>query len=295
MPRNLLALLQTFWLFCCWFVAALMGSILMNSTAAVLGIQNWQELLEKIKAGEALEQINTIKIISLVGHLTAYTLPAIVFSIIIKGTKFFNFLYLDKIPGFGSLILIFIAIICVYPAALWIAYLNINLLPENMIAKDTLLFEQRLMQMSSPTDLIMNILLLGFVAGIGEELLYRGALQQTLVRLVGNIHLAVWATAILFSITHFQPEGLVPRILMGAFLGYLFIWTASLWSSVIAHICFNSLQVLIFYFFVDAEKMGSIYQKPDFSIILTIILLGLFIFASFMIWKNNKGRQLKLE
>jgi len=294
MPDKLLVLLETFWLFCCWFVGALLGAMLMQLTASAFGIGNWQNLISEIKAGAALEHINTIKIISIVGHLTAYSLPALVFALIIKGKKFHSLLLLDKNPGFRNIPLIIIAILCVYPAILWIAYFNINLLPAHMIAKDTLIFEQRLMQMNSPTDLLLNIVLLGLVAGVGEELLYRGAIQQLFVRFGRNIHLAVWSTALLFSITHFQPEGLIPRMLMGAFLGYLCFWTGSLWSSIIAHISFNSLQVLIFYYFIDAEKLSSIYQQPDFSFLLTIILIGIFIFVSFLIWKINKGRQLKL-
>jgi hypothetical protein len=164
-----------------------------------------------------------------------------------------------------------------------------------MIAKDTLLFQQRLMQMNSPTDLLLNIVLLGLVAGIGEELLYRGVIQRLIGNYAKNMHLAVWATALFFSITHFQPEGLLPRFLMGAFLGYLCVWTGSLWSSIIAHISFNSIQVFIFYCFIDSEKIGSIYQKPDFSLLLTIILMGIFIFASFLIWKINRKRQLNFE
>jgi membrane protease YdiL (CAAX protease family) len=191
--------------------------------------------------------------------------------------------------------LVIIAIIAVYPAALWIAYMNINILPSSMIAEDTLMFEQRLMQMNSQTDLLLNILLLGFVAGVGEELLYRGVIQRLISQYNSSFHFAVWTTALLFSITHFQPEGFIPRFLMGAFLGYLFVWTGSLWASILAHICFNSIQVFIFYYFVDQKKIGSIYEKPDFSPILSIILLGIFIFASFLIWKINKGRQLKIE
>jgi membrane protease YdiL (CAAX protease family) len=138
-------------------------------------------------------------------------------------------------------------------------------------------------------------MLLGLVAGIGEELLYRGVIQRLIGNYAKNMHLAVWATALVFSITHFQPEGLLPRFLMGAFLGYLCVWTGSLWSSIIAHISFNSIQVFIFYNFIDSEKIGSIYQKPDFSILLTIILTGIFIFASFLIWKINIKRQLNFE
>ena len=295
MPDKLLRLRQTFWFFSCWFGATILGAFLMQITASALGIGNWQHLISKIKEGEFLEHINSIKIISIIGHLSAYTLPAIVFAIIVKGKRFYSLLRLDKNPGLINIPLILIAIIAVYPAALWIAYLNINILPEGMIAEDTLMFEQRLMQMNSQTDLLLNILLLGFVAGVGEELLYRGVIQRLILQYNNNFHLAVWSTALLFSLTHFQPEGLLPRFLMGAFLGYLFVWTGSLWASIMAHICFNSIQVIIFYYFVDHNKIGSIYQKPDFSPILSVFLLGIFIFASFLIWKINKRKQLKIE
>lgn len=295
MPDKLLRLRQTFWFFSCWFGGTILGALLMQLCASAFGIGNWQQLISKISDGESLEHINSIKIISIIGHLAAYSLSAIVFAVIIKGKKFYSLLLLDKNPGLLTIPLILLAIIAAYPTALWIAYLNINLLPANMIAEDTLLFQQRLMQMNSLTDLLLNIMLLGLVAGIGEELLYRGVIQRLIGNYAKNMHLAVWATALVFSITHFQPEGLLPRFLMGAFLGYLCVWTGSLWSSIIAHISFNSIQVFIFYNFIDSEKIGSIYQKPDFSILLTIILTGIFIFASFLIWKINIKRQLNFE
>jgi membrane protease YdiL (CAAX protease family) len=242
-----------------------------------------------------LEHINNIKIISIISHLAAYSIPAIVFANIISGKNFHRFLKLDKNPGWVNIPLIIVAIFAIYPTALWIAYLNIQLLPANMIAEDTLIFQQRLMQMNNPSDLMLNILLVGFVASIGEELLFRGIIQRFFARYSNNLHLAIWATALLFSLTHFQPEGFIPRFLMGALLGYFFVWTGSLWASILAHFCFNSMQVLIFYFFVDSKKIASIYQKPDFSLLLSIILTGIFIFACYILWKINRDRQLKID
>jgi membrane protease YdiL (CAAX protease family) len=189
--------------------------------------------------------------------------------------------------------LIIICLIAVYPLALWIAYININLLPEHLVAEDTLVFEQRLMQMNSVGDLLLNLLLLGFVAGIGEELLFRGVLQRFIAQYSKSLHVAVWGTAILFSLIHFQPEGFVPRFLLGALLGYIFVWTGNLWASIIGHISFNSIQVLLFYYVVDIKKMESVYQKPDFSIVFTLLSILIFIFACFALWKLNEAQSLK--
>jgi membrane protease YdiL (CAAX protease family) len=286
---------QLFIFLCCWFGGTVLSVILVQLVAKGLGIGDFGNLISKIIAGEYLEHINNIKIISIISHLAAYSIPAIVFANIISGKNFHRFLKLDKNPGWVNLPLIIVAIFAIYPTALWIAYLNIQLLPANMIAEDTLIFQQRLMQMNNPSDMMLNILLVGFVASIGEELLFRGIIQRFFARYSNNFHLAIWATALLFSLTHFQPEGFIPRFLMGALLGYFFVWTGSLWASILAHFCFNSMQVLIFYFFVDSKKIASIYQKPDFSLLLSIILTGIFIFACYILWKINRDRQLKID
>jgi membrane protease YdiL (CAAX protease family) len=286
---------QLFILFCCWFGGAFISLYLVLFMSTWMGIEDFNILMSKIIAGESLEKLNNFKIIHTIAHLTAYSLPAIVFAIIMRGKNFHRLLTLDKNPGLINTPFIIVAIIAIYPAALWIAYLNIKLLPANLIAADTLILQQRLMQMNNSSDLMFNILLLGFVASIGEELLFRGIIQRFFAQYSKNVHLAIWATALLFSLTHFQPEGFVPRFLMGALLGYFFAWTGSLWASILAHFCFNSIQVFIFYFFIDSKKIASIYQKPDFSLLLSIILTGIFIFACYILWKINRDRRLKIE
>jgi len=267
--------------------------LMMQTIAASLGVGDFTHLLTKIKEGEFLEHINTVKIVSMVGHFCSYTVSTIAFAYLIYRQAFPKYLLLTKSPGILNIPLIIISLIAVYPIALWIAYLNINLLPEHLVAEDTLLFEQRLMQMNSVGDLLLNLLLLGFIAGIGEELLFRGVLQRFIAQYSKNLHIAVWGSAMLFSLIHFQPEGFVPRFLLGVLLGYIFVWTGSLWASIIGHVTFNSAQVLLFYYVVDIRKMESVYQKPDFSIAFTLLSSLIFIFACFLLWKLNKERALK--
>lgn len=44
-----------------------------------------------------------------------------------------------------------------------------------------------------------------------------------------NAHAAIWLTTAIFSAVHLQFYGFVPRMLLGAALGYLFWLTGSIW------------------------------------------------------------------
>lgn len=101
----------------------------------------------------------------------------------------------------------------------------------------------RLMSGTSAGDLILSILIVGVLTGFSEELFFRGALQPLLATM-SNRHAAVWSTAFIFSAVHLQFFGFVPRLLMGAYFGYLVLWSGSLRLSMLAHILNNSLVVL---------------------------------------------------
>lgn len=71
----------------------------------------------------------------------------------------------------------------------------------------------------------MNIIIIAIMAGIGEELMFRGVIQKILIGWTKNIHLGILYTAIIFSAIHFQFYGFVPRMILGMVLGYLYIWS----------------------------------------------------------------------
>ena len=92
--------------------------------------------------------------------------------------------------------------------------------------------------------MIMNILVIGVLTGIGEEFFFRGALQRMLEHCKVNPHIAIWTAAIVFSLLHFQFFGFVPRVLLGAWFGYLYRWSGSIWVNSFAHALNNSLVIL---------------------------------------------------
>jgi membrane protease YdiL (CAAX protease family) len=88
---------------------------------------------------------------------------------------------------------------------------------------------------------IFNLIVIAIAAAVTEEFLFRGALLRIIQRKTQNYHLAIWIVAIVFSAIHFQFYGFVPRLLLGAYLGYLVYWTKNIWIPIVAHFFYNAV------------------------------------------------------
>ncbi len=106
---------------------------------------------------------------------------------------------------------------------------------------------QRMLDMKGTSDYITNILVIGFIASIAEEFFFRGLIQKLLCNWTKNIHAGIILTAIFFSIMHFQISGMITRLILGLFLGYLLAWSGSLWLPVLVHIFNNSMIITVIY------------------------------------------------
>jgi uncharacterized protein len=102
---------------------------------------------------------------------------------------------------------------------------------------------------SSTGDFLMGVLVIALLPGIGEELVFRGMIQPELQRWTRNPHAAIWITAIIFSAFHMQFFGFVPRMLLGALFGYLYVWSGNLLFPMIAHFVNNGFSVWMIYLY----------------------------------------------
>ncbi len=137
--------------------------------------------------------------------------------------------------------------------------------------------------MESPGTLLLNIVLIALIPAIGEELLFRGAVQRILSEWTKNKHWGIWISALLFSALHLQFYGFIPRMLMGAVLGYSLLWTGSLWVPICGHFVNNASAVLLSYY----EQRGSISPEVEHIgessgcyvwLLLSAVLVGTMIF-----------------
>ncbi len=103
------------------------------------------------------------------------------------------------------------------------------------------------MKMPTFGAFLFNMLMIALLPAIGEELLFRGLFQKLLREWLGNIHVAIFISAILFSAMHMQFYGFLPRMMLGVIFGYLFYWSGSLWVPIFAHFINNGAAVIFAY------------------------------------------------
>lgn len=125
--------------------------------------------------------------------------------------------------------------------------------------------------------LIIAVVIVGLLAGFSEELFFRGCLQRILSTSGMNIHCAIWVTAILFSAVHIQFFGFFPRLLLGAYFGYLLAWSRSIWLPMFAHALNNSLAVITYRLDksmdVDLENFAAGTSASDLALIIASAVL----------------------
>lgn len=93
----------------------------------------------------------------------------------------------------------------------------------------------QMLNMQTWGDFLMNVLVIAILAGVGEELMFRGVLQRIFLDWTKNTHLSILITAFIFSAIHFQFFGFLPRMALGILLGYMLVWSRNLWVPIIAH------------------------------------------------------------
>ncbi len=82
---------------------------------------------------------------------------------------------------------------------------------------------------------VLQLGLISLLAGIGEEMLFRGVIQDTLSAWINPLAGIVLAS-LLFGLMHpITPFYVVLAALMGAFLGWIFIVTDNLLPAIITH------------------------------------------------------------
>jgi uncharacterized protein len=132
---------------------------------------------------------------------------------------------------------------------------------------------------TSLSNLLTNIVMIGILPAVGEELLFRGIIQQLLKKKFGNAHVAIWISAATFSALHLQFFGFLPRLVLGAMFGYMLEWSGTLWLPIIAHFVNNATAVIAYYLMrrgligIDIDKTGTSSDGSSYLVIVSIISL----------------------
>lgn len=170
-------------------------------------------------------------------------------------------------------------------ALVFLAYLSIILLgyinkqaPMPQWAIDAEKVADKSIQVLTSTknisDLILNIVIIGFFAAVSEELFFRAVLQRIFIQWTKSAWLGIVVTALVFSFFHFQFSGFLPRFALGLVLGFLFWYSGSLWVNILFHFLFNSFQVILLYNDPSSYTKESPIESPIY-IIATISIIAI--------------------
>jgi hypothetical protein len=247
--------------------------------------------------------VQGMKIAQAISAVIAFIVPSFLFAYFFSGEKF-SYLKINK--GFKIILLpVIVALVfTIMPVINFTGELNSKLsLPDFLsgLEKSMRASEERMkvitdafLQMNDIGDLLVNILVIALLAALGEELLFRGVFQNILAQWTKNIHTAIFITAILFSTLHFQFYGFLPRFLLGVVLGYLYVWSSSLWLPILFHFLNNGLAVVFSYLISksllteNAETVGAGGENALMFVLLSIVLsAGLLCF----VWKQREEMQ----
>lgn len=274
-------LLVVFLLVLCVLTGSLLGAAALYGLGYLQGI-SVQEALGQINESSPLGLRNFIRTSTLINHLTTFILPAIFFAWFFYRRHWLAFLRLNRTIKLINVILGILFIASSFPLAQWLFQVNKAIpLPDWATTMENSAggLITGLLRMDTPGELLFNLLIIALIPAIGEELLFRGVIQQKLAYFTRRPELAVWLAAILFSAFHLQFMGFLPRLLLGAVLGYLLFWTGNMWIPILAHFMNNAVQILVAYFLPDQlSNMNVENPQPipfTIAVISTIFVLAI--------------------
>ena len=138
--------------------------------------------------------------------------------------------------------------------------------------------EKALININTLPKYIISMLVIAVLPGFLEEIMFRGGLQNILVRWFKGPWLAIILTSIIFSAIHLSFYGFFVRFALGMFLGMIFYYSGSLWLSILFHFLFNGVQVTMLYLTSTSLKPTDITEQ-HLSIWIGLISLGLIVYA----------------
>ncbi|MFO7873260.1 MAG: CPBP family intramembrane glutamic endopeptidase [Bacteroidales bacterium] len=244
-----------------------------------------------MREGFEAVNINFLKYAQLLSHLGLFVAASLIFAFLV-GRNPMTYLQGRKAPMLSGLIISVLIMLAALPMVNYVMELNQQLsLPESLGMLEEWMRQsedaaeemtERFLDVSSWQGLVFNIFLIAVVPAVGEEFIFRGALQRVLRQWFGNVHIAVIVAAILFSAMHLQFFGFLPRLVLGLILGYMFVFTGNIWVPVVAHF-FNNAAAVLMHFMVhnnnidyQVEDIGTGTMAPVMSIISLLAVLLLF-------------------
>jgi membrane protease YdiL (CAAX protease family) len=246
--------------------------------------------------------LNGLKIFQILSSIGLFLAPPLFLALTErkKITEFYGFQQ-PKLPLLGLVVLIMVVTM---PLMEWMASWNQQMhLPDFLKSAEQWMKakEAEAMRMTyifltvhGLGDFLFNLLTIALIPAVAEELMFRGGVQRAFKRMFDNPHVAIWLAAFIFSAIHLQFYGFLPRLVLGALFGYLYLWTGSLWYAILAHFLNNAYAVGVAWYLqvhhIPLDQSEATLNTPWYGYIISL-LAGIYL-LNYYKNKANYGKQL---
>ena len=282
-------------LFLSVFFFMLLGQGIILAWVSINGLDP-SSFMETLSGSNLTKDRNLLRSVALINQLFTFLIPALALGYFLYQERLAKRLLIHRAPKWSWLLLGALWILVSFPLAQWLYQWNQSIpLPEWLVQVEdsTNNLIQNFLKMESPGELILTLTTMGLAPAIGEELIFRGFLQRKLGELLpqGGGHLAIWLAAFIFSAFHFQFQGFIPRMFLGAILGYLFFFSQNLWVPIFGHFVYNGFQVMVA--FVSFEQFEQLEAAGDEPIPVTLLVGSILSFVAIaaLIWRQREEPQ----
>jgi membrane protease YdiL (CAAX protease family) len=238
------------------------------------------------------------KMIQMLGSVGTFIIPAFLFSYLFDGDLFSYYKFRNP-TGMAPMLLVILMMVSVIPFINYMAEINLKMeIPIRALDQLLRTLESTAEEMmvaftatKSFGGLLMNLLMIGVIAAVGEELIFRGLIQRLMTQMIKNPHLAILITALLFSAFHFQFFSFLPRFVLGLVLGYLMYYGQSIWYPILAHFVNNAMGVIYYYFNSRGSADDMLEEIGTSTLIPVAAVVSLALFLLFaVLWYNQAER-----
>ena len=245
------------------------------------------------------ENIGIARLMQVLGTFTMLFIPAVLFSLVCNGKNplwlGFN-KYINVYQVLLGFLIIFTANIMAAPLEQIVKSI-VGYLPslDKMAKELEATYNEQVILISnlkSWPEFMLAILIMAFFPAMFEEVFFRGAIQQLLVKWWKMPLLAIIVTSLLFSLIHMSVYLFLSRAVLGFVLGLMYYKTKNIWVNIIAHFLNNLIAVAqLFSMSKNKEKMdiSKLDPKVDwwFALIAIAILFFLFKLLTRYSARNN--------
>ena len=266
-----------------FIIGTIVGLLLFN-----INILELSSVLENMYNPENIAILKYFQILQTIG---LFVLPPFIFAYFINRNPK-SYLNLDKKSSIEIYLLAGFAMLLALPIINFFADINSKMnLPDFLSGvenwmRDKEVTAEELTKIFVYTEnfpgFLLNLFMIAILPAIGEELIFRGVIQKLFTEAFNNVHWGVIIASILFSAFHLQFYGFIPRMLLGLFLGYLFVWSKNIWIPIFAHFVNNGAAVTAYYLLDEEtvtknlEEVGTTADTLIYTL-LSIIVVSILI------------------